>query len=72
MGAADLKDYDHPLVLKPYVVRDGFTITADKKHWMHLPWENFISIGKDKLLFKHEGVIVTCPMKGYRCLQEDE
>ncbi len=68
----DIKDYDHPLILKPYIIRDGFTITADSEYWIHLPWKNFVAIGQDKLLFKIDGVIYTCPMRGYRCLQEDE
>ena len=80
---AELRVYEHPMVLKPYIVRDGSVITADKNHWMRLPWKNLVAIclnnstcklasGQDKLLFKHEGVIVTCPMDGYICLQEDE
>ncbi len=69
---ADLKDYDHPLILKPYIIRDGSIITADKSHWIPLPWKDFVAIGQDKLLFKIDGVIYTCPMADYVCLQEDE
>ena len=69
---ADLKDYGHPLVLKPYIIRDGSIVTADKSHWIPLPWKDFVAIGNDKLLFKVDGVIMTCPAEGYRCLQEDE
>ena len=71
MGAADLKDYEHPLVLKPFIIRDGSTITSDMKHWIPLPWKDFIAIGNNRLLFNYEGVVYTCPMKGYICLQED-
>ena len=69
---ADLKDYDHPLILKPYMIRDGAIVTADKPHWIRLPWKDFVAIGNDKLLFKIDGVIYTCPADGYICLQEDE
>ena len=71
LGMADLKKYDHPLVLKPYIIRDGSIVTADKRHWIVLPWKDFVAIGQDKLLFKVDGVIMTCPAEGYRCLQED-
>ncbi len=69
---ADLKDFDHPLILKPYAIRDGSIITADKSHWIPLPWKDFVAIGNNKLLFKIDGIIYTCPAEGYICLQEDE
>ena len=72
LGMADLKDYDHPLVLKPFIVRDEAIVMADKRHWIYLPWKDFVAIGQDKLLFKVDGVIMTCPAEGYICLQEDE
>ena len=72
LGAADLKDFDHPLVLKPYAVRDGITFYADENHWIRLPWSKFVAIGKDTLLFKIDGVIYTCPMEGYKCDQIDD
>ena len=72
LGTADLKDFDHPLVLKPYAVRDGITFVADENHWIRLPWSNFVAIGQDKLLFKVDGVIYTCPMEGYKCDQIDD
>ncbi len=68
---ADLKNYEHPLVLKPYIIRDEAIVTADKSHWIPLPWKDFVAIGQDKLLFKIDGVIYTCPMDDYMCLQED-
>jgi len=67
-----LSCYKHPLILKPYIIRDGSIITSDKSHWIKLPWKNFVAIGQDKLLFRYEGTIVTCPMEGYICLQEDK
>ena len=72
LGAADLKDFEHPLVLKPYIVRDGTTFVADENHWIRLPWLKFVAIGKDVLLFKVDGVIYTCPMEGYKCDQVDD
>ena len=69
---ADLKNYDHPLVLKPYIIRDGATVTSDKSHWIPLPWKDYVALTRDTLLFKIDGVIYTCPMAGYICLQEDE
>ncbi len=80
---AELRDYEHPMILKPYIIRDGATVIADKNHWIKLPWENFVVLclnnstcklasGQGKLLFKYEGVIMTCPMDGYKCLQEDD
>ncbi|KKL19665.1 hypothetical protein LCGC14_2463220, partial [marine sediment metagenome] len=72
LGMADLKDYGHPLILKPYIIRDGSIVTADKSHWIKLPWKDFVTIGQDRLLFKVDGVIYTCPMDDYTCLQEDE
>ena len=72
LGAADLKDYDHPLVLKPYIVRDGITFLADENHWIWLPWSQFVAFGKDKLLFKIDGVIYSSPMEGYKSDQIDD
>ncbi len=69
---AELRIYENPMVLKPYIIRDGSIVTADKSHWIPLPWKDFVAIGQDRLLFKVDGVIMTCPSEGYRCLQEDE
>ena len=71
LGTADLKDYEHPLVLKPYMIRDEATVMADKSHWIYLPWKDFVALS-DKLLFKVDGVIMTCPMEGYKCDQLDD
>ena len=71
LGMADLKDYDHPLVLKPYIIRDGSIVTSDKSHWIPLPWKDYVALTIDTLLFKVDGVIMTCPAEGYICLQED-
>lgn len=65
-----LRSYENAMILKPYIVRDGTRIYADKNHWLTLPWSQFVAIGSDRLLFKHEGVIVTCPMEGHICDQE--
>ena len=72
LGMADLRDFEHPLVLKPFIVRDGITFEGDKNHWIKLPWSQFVAIGKDVLLFKVDGVIYTCPMEGYKCDQVDD
>ena len=63
----DLKDYPYPIVCKPKVVVDG-VILINKKNWITLEWRDFVSLGKDKLLFKYKGKIVEVPMKGYSCI----
>ncbi len=69
----DIRDYEHPLVLKPFIITDdGAIVTADRSHWVWLHWENFLAIGMDKLLFKIDGVIYTSPMEGYKVDQLDE
>ena len=66
---ADIKDYEHPLICKPITVMDGVTVISDESEWIILPWKDFVSLGKDKLLFKHLDKLVVVPMKGYICEQ---
>ena len=69
LSYADLKDYPHPLICKPVIVRDGITVVSDKADWITLPWSDFLSVGKDKLLFKHLDDVFAVPHVGYICEQ---
>ena len=72
LGTADLRDYDHPLVCKPVIIRNGVTFIADQKDWITLPWKDFKGIS-DRLLFKHLDGLFKVPLStdnsGYVCSQ---
>ena len=73
LGTADdldhLRDYPHPIICKPILERDGMEIIADKDKWIVLEWSEFLVIGNNRLLFKHNGKIKAVPMEGFRCGQ---